>query len=361
MSSLVFRPDMDEVRHRLTTFWNGGDLGRPAIALCSARKEPWEQIAFMEKPDDWPTWYSTKDMEYRVYQGFTDAARANHHAEAVPNTAPDLAPNCLALFLGCHGVEGDGTVWCEPCMSSPDEAKFEYNADNFYWKFCLALNRRLDLVGKGKFLQAFPDLIEGLDTLAAMRGAQPLLMDMIENPDWVHECLRKITDLYFRYYDVLYEKTKDEVGGSIFWAWAPGRMAKFQCDFSAMISPRMFKEFMLPILNEMCERVSYCMYHWDGPQALPHADHILSIKSLKMVQWTPGEGSVGPTTDKQWWPYYHKIIDAGKRVYIHVMDAKQLAAMKMEFGPKFNSFYLHICEQMPTVEAAEELIKSTQE
>ena len=51
---------------------------------------------------------------------------------------------------------------------------------------------------------------------------------------------------------------RDEVGGSCYWVWAPGRTAKFQCDFSAMISPAMFNEFMLPVLGEMCERVSYC-------------------------------------------------------------------------------------------------------
>jgi len=81
---------------------------------------------------------------------------------------------------------------------------------------------------------------------------------------------------------------RDEVGGSIFWAWAPGRMAKFQCDFSAMISPAMFGEFMVPVLREMTERVSYCMYHWDGPGALGHHDHLLSLPRLTMLQWTPG-------------------------------------------------------------------------
>ncbi|MDL5054780.1 hypothetical protein QQ056_14670 [Oscillatoria laete-virens NRMC-F 0139] len=358
MSALAFRPDMDEVRQRLTRFWNGGSLGRPAVAICSARQEPWEQIAQVEKPGGWSTWYSTKSMDYRVYQGFNDVVWRNYHGEAVPNTSPDLAPNCLALFLGCEGVEGENTVWCEPCMDAPEHAQFAYDAENFYWNFCLNLSSRLDAVGKGKFIQQFPDLIEGLDTLAAMRGSQALLTDLIERPEWVHDCLRKITDLYFRYYDVLYDRMRDEVGGSYFWAWAPGRMAKFQCDFSAMISPRMFGEFMAPILKEMCERVSYCMYHWDGPGALPHLDHLLAIPALKMIQWTPGDGGVPPTTDKKWWPVYHRIIESGKRIFIHVSDPEALTAMKREFGPRFDHFYFHIYQQMPSVKAAEDVIDS---
>ncbi len=140
---------------------------------------------------------------------------------------------------------------------------------------------------------------------------------------------------------MLYDLIRDEVGGSVFWAWAPGRMAKFQCDFSAMISPAMYAEFMLPVLTEMCERVSYCMYHWDGPGALPHHDLLLSIPRLHMLQWTPGEG-VEPTWHARWWPYYHKTLDAGKKLYIWAENTEQLLALKKEFGEQSKGFLINM-------------------
>ncbi len=118
---------------------------------------------------------------------------------------------------------------------------------------------------QSRFLQAFPGFIEGLDTLAAMRGTMRLLEDLIERPEWVHASLRKITDLYFRYYDVIFDLIRDDTGGSVFWVLGPGRTAEFQCDSSAMILPAMSAELMVPILAEMTERVSYALYHWDGP------------------------------------------------------------------------------------------------
>lgn len=257
--------------------------------------------------------------------------------EAVPTQSPDLAPNCLALFLGCEGKESPGTVWCEPCMESPEDARFEYDPDNIYWQFSLRLGRELLRAGKGKFLIQFPDLIEGLDTLAAMRGTEPLLIDLIERPEWIHSCLKQITPLYFRYYDVLYDMYRDEVGGSNFWMWAPGRMAKFQCDFSAMISPAMFGEFMVPVLREMTERVSYSMYHWDGPGAIPHHDHLLSIPRLNMIQWTAGDGAE-PSDHRRWWPLYHKTVDAGKKIFIGCSSHENLKTLKREFGPKLKQF-----------------------
>ncbi|MBI2503637.1 MAG: hypothetical protein HYW07_10450 [Candidatus Latescibacteria bacterium] len=282
---------------------------------------------------------STTDFSYRVNLSARACIHTHYLGEAVPAVAPDLAPNCLALYLGCTGVEMPGTVWCRPCIGRPEEARFAFDPDNFYWRFSLGLGREQKRLGQGKFLLQFPDLIEGLDTLAAMRSTEELLADLIERPAWVHTCLRQITDCYFHYYDLLYDLIRDEVGGSIFWLWAPGRMAKFQCDFSAMISPAMFAEFMAPVLSEMCQRVSYPIYHWDGPGAIPHHDHLLAIPGLKMLQWTPGAGAE-PPGHRRWWPLYHKTIEAGKKVFIAIQDLEALRELKGEFGPLLQQFYL---------------------
>jgi hypothetical protein len=245
-----------------------------------------------------------------------------------------------------------GTTWCEPCFAEPEEARFEYDPANFYWDFTLRLTHEQLRLGRGRFLCQFPDLIEGLDTLAAMRGTEKLLVDLLERPGWVKSCLRQIIDRYFHYYDILYDLMRDEVGGSHFWAWAPGRMAKFQCDFSTMIGPGMFADLMVPVLTEMCERVSYSMYHWDGPGAIVHHDHLLSIPCLTMLQWTPGAG-VEPLEHERWWPLYHRTVEAGKKLYLGwIAGVESLVALKREFGPKLKQFLIGMGASSPQ-EAAE--------
>ena len=339
MSGLLYREDMDDVRARLTTWWHGGDIGRPAMGITAPRPEPVEDIPAMLEPKGWVTHYSTTNFEYRVNLSARACIKTCYLGEAVPAVSPDLAPNCLALYLGCKGIEMPGTVWCQPFVEFPEEIRFVFDPNNFYWRFSLQLTGEQLRIGKGKVLLQFPDLIEGLDTLAAMRGTERLLIDLLERPGWVHDCLRRITDRYFHHYDILYDLIRDEVGGSVFWLWAPGRTAKFQCDFSTMISPAMFGEFMVPVLTEMCERVSYSIYHWDGPGAIPHHDHLLSIPKLKVLQWTPGAG-VEPTSHKRWWPLYHKTVDAGKKVFIGAGTIEELKAMKKEFGQYLKQFYL---------------------
>ena len=163
MDALLYREDIAQVYDCLTTWWQGGDIGRPAMQLTIRRDEPIESIPQLPVPPSWVTHYSTGDFAYRANLAARACIHTQYLGEAVPHTSPDLGPNCLA-------------------------------------------REQLDL-GAGKFLTAFPDLIEGLDTLAAMRGTQQLLIELLERPAWMQQSLRQITELYFRYYDALYHKT----------------------------------------------------------------------------------------------------------------------------------------------------------
>ena len=332
MSDLLYRPNWAEARERLTTWWNGGDIGRAAAQFTVRRETPHEDIEVLPEPEGWVTSYSWRSLPYRVNLARRQSLYTDYVGEATPWSAPgDLGPGCVSLYLGCEGHEMPGTVWMEQCIASPEQARFEVDRNNFYWNFTLQAHRETLRYSPGRFLHQFPDLIEGLDTLAAMRGSMELLTDMIDRPEWVRACLRQITDRYFYYYDVLYNLMRDEVGGSVFWAWAPGRMTKLQCDFSAMLSPAMFADFMKPVLVEMTERVGYSMYHLDGPEALGHVDTLLSVPGLNMIQWTPGAGE--PFTDDPiWFPLYRRVIDAGKTLFIFATDLPHLEAIKREFG-----------------------------
>ena len=66
MSGLLYREDMDEVRRRLTVWWNGGDIGRPAMQITAPRPEPLEQIVDTAETDGPAMRYYTKSFDARV-------------------------------------------------------------------------------------------------------------------------------------------------------------------------------------------------------------------------------------------------------------------------------------------------------
>jgi hypothetical protein len=97
------------------------------------------------------------------------------------------------------------------------------------------------------------------------------------------------------------------------------------------------------------------MYHWDGPGAIPHQDHLLSIKPLKMLQWTPGAGHE-ETWQQRWWPLYHKTFDAGKKMLIGCDSLESLLKLKKEFGPQFKQFLINMGAKSP--QDAEQILRA---
>ena len=86
----------------------------------------------------------------------------------------------------------------------------------------------------------------------------------------------EITRLWLRYYDELDAIIQPAGRGTTPWAhiWAPhGRAYMLQSDFCYMISPEMFDAFMMPVLREMTAGVDFCIYHWDGPGAIPQLQY----------------------------------------------------------------------------------------
>jgi 5-methyltetrahydrofolate--homocysteine methyltransferase len=112
--------------------------------------------------------------------------------------------------------------------------------------------------------------------------------------------------------------------------WAPGRVAKLQCDFSAMISPQMFRDFVAPYLRRQCQRLDHTFYHLDGPGATGHLSALLEIPELGGIQWTPGAGAPG-VQDAVWWPMYHQIEKAGKRLFLLGMPPAAVPTIAAEF------------------------------
>ena len=102
--------------------------------------------------------------------------------------------------------------------------------------------------------------------------------------------------------------------------WCEGKTAAVQCDFSVFIGNSMWREFVLPGVEEEVNYLDHCFYHLDGKQQLMHLDDLLALPNLDGVQWVPGAGE--PAMFARCWRYIlKKILHAGKKVIVYgVMD-----------------------------------------
>ena len=328
---MKWKPDWEQAKANLTAWWEGKGF---ALSLSAPRREPIEDVPAPPPADlatrrSDPAW-RVADAEYRM-------ARTWFAAEAYPQLETLLGPGDLGSMLGATPHLAEDTVWYEPCLHDPerDESiRFEPEGNRWY-EFHEALARAGRASANGRYIMAMPDLIENVDTLAALRGNEALLMDLIERPDWVHRRLAEINACYFAVFDRLYPLLEAD-GGNAFAAfaiWGPGKTAKLQCDFSCMISPAMYREFVLPYMQAQCEWLDYSLYHLDGTQAVQHLDTLLGLEALNGVQWTPQAGKPGGGSP-QWYELYRRIRAGGKSVQAVGVQANEVVPLLDAVGPE---------------------------
>ena len=330
---LKWKPDWQEAKANLVKWWAHQGL---ALSLTAPREKPLEKVPKPEKPADLLA--SWLDPQYRCSKAEHEMANTFYGGEAFPYFDVILGPGSLGTFLGAKPGFTDRTVWYDPCIADPDACgpiRFDPKG-NRWWDAHLALVDEGLRRSRGRYLVGMPDLIENIDTLAALRGTEPLLMDLIERPAWIHPRLAEINQAFFAAFDAIFERIRDADGGNAFAAfqiWGPGRTAKVQCDFSCMISPAMFREFVVPYLAAQCQWLDYSMYHLDGTTALQHLDALLAIEPLDAVEWTPQHGIPGGGSP-QWYDLYRRILKGGKSVQAVGVAASEVVPLLDAVGPK---------------------------
>ena len=330
----TFKEDWDEAKERLAAWWNLEELDRVTLGTWGprAKRVPGVPAPPPRPADEAVAWTSP---DYRLGVCLDDFAATFYGGVAVPNMNLNLGPGSLAIHLGSPPAFRPETVWYGPCIDDPDTFPgVSFDPADRFWPEQETLLRTAVERCDGRYLVDIPDLIENLDTYASLRGMEPMMFDLIERPGFVHRILRDINAAYFAAHERSCRLVTGDDGGTIFsffQVWAPGPMAKLQCDLSGMISPTMFDEFVVPYLAEQCARIPYCLFHLDGPANAVHLDSLLGIDSLRIIQWTPGAGQPN-TGDPVWFDMYRRVLKAGRGLLLLGMNTDQVAGVVRAVG-----------------------------
>ena len=339
-----YKVNMEAAKEKFRNYWAHKNTGRPLMCVIARRPEV-EQYSdgtpveggYLDqicqgKYYNMPEELKWKDMEdkYQNPQRIVDRYRyfCQTHAflgESFPNLNIDFGPGSLASYLGSEIGFKEDTVWFNKCLDGWDGVpKLTFDPENKWFKKHIQLAKDCQALAGDDFYVDMPDLMENIDVLASLRGAQDILFDLLDEPEMIGERIQEVTDIYYEYYDRFYDIIKDEEGGNaytVFQIWGPGRTVKLQCDFSAMMSPEDFRKYIQPSLRTQSENVDHVLYHLDGPAAIKHMDALMEIDGIDALQWTSGDA--GPDgTLPDWDVIYDKAIAAGKSIWVKVYSGE---------------------------------------
>ena len=276
------------------------------------------------------------DAARRVEIFETYAERTHFGGVAYPYFDAHLGPGSLALYLGARPELAPETIWFRPAADALDglDRSITFDPEHPWFRRQCDLLESAVRLARGRYPVGMPDLVQNLDVLASLRGAEALLLDLLERPALVKARLAELDRVYFEVFDRLHARVADAQGGntcSAFRIRGPGRTAVVQCDAAAMISPAMFEAFVVPGLAAQCAWLDHSLYHLDGTQALPHLDAVLAIDDLDAVEWTPQAGRPRGG-DPTWYPLYRRILEAGKSVQVIDVDPHEIRPLLNAIG-----------------------------
>lgn len=328
------KEDWTEVKKRWRAWWEFDLHDRPLLLLQTRKNNPRVPPEFerFEETSDWERKYCDPGhmvnrvlhQFYHTYYG-GEAIPVIHHGWSVGHAVP----------FGCHPNFAADTVWTDtvPVREGRTHPEVFFDEDNKWWKMLLSNTEKMARASGQRYWVMPMWGNHAGDNLSLIRGNKNLLYDCVDNPEWVRQSIRYITDAMQRQFEELQKfspLTGMEGTTNYVNCWSPGLTYGFDCDFSCMISPEIFRGLFLPPLVEMMRSVDHCIYHLDGAVALHHLDTLLDVKEINAIQWLPGAGREEIT---QWIPLLQKMQSRKKSVLCYA-DVQAIPRLLKELRPE---------------------------
>jgi len=319
----VYKEDINDAKERLKAWWDHEIIDRPCIAyyLLSDSKEI--KLEHLYEYFGMP-WYLAQNWDNieAFFIIFKEALKSiSFGGEAIPRLFPNYGPGIMASIFGIIPKFQSGTVWFHKDTSLEDIIPLledvKLNKNNPWYTRLLRITEDVAKGSGNEYSIALTDLGGVMDILSSFLGPTKIILTMKRHPEIIDTCRTIILEKLLKVYDDLQTIIERYVEGCNSWMpiWCPRRWYPIQSDFSAMLSPKYFRRFVLPDIITQAESMDYAIYHLDGPGQLPHLDDLLLEPSITGIQWVPGAGDELSDNEK-WMPIYKKIQAAGKNLII---------------------------------------------
>ena len=342
-----YKPDWEKAQQRIEAWWHHEVIDRCCIAVhapkASSKLPPFPDLQLgpwlgsLEKFNENDShiiehWWQDPQANYtRMITWFENTYFAG---EALPIATINWGSMALAGILGSPLKFTKSTVMYSPVIQDWGQWIWSFDPNkNQTWKMLSDIMMGFIEWAEGRYFVGSPDLGNGADVLSIMRGMDRLPADLIDNSQKVEKSLDFISNVWINLMEQVHQLTLriNHSGGVIPWLglWAPGRTGLLACDISGVISPNMFRTFILPEIQKLENWCDFGIYHLDGPACMKNTlDILLEVEQIKAIQFSPGMGQA-PSYSEAYIPQYRKILNNGKGLYLLVLpeDVEKIMAM----------------------------------
>jgi 5-methyltetrahydrofolate--homocysteine methyltransferase len=327
-AALEFKPDLAETTRRWNAYYAGDIIDRPIVLASAPKKDAPPAVSH--------TYHDLVfgDMDKIIGEIIQNAAGTYYGGETVPACRFSFGPDEVAVFCGTEfqwDKESGNTNWSTPFIEDWKTAlPLALKTEHPLFQRQLEFYRRAAARVRGKMVMGPIDLHTNMDLLAAARGPQQLCLDLLDEPELIDRAMADARAVFPQLWKAVVAAGRmDELG---YWgsSFSMEGAAILQCDFSCMVSPAMFRRWILPALEEEAALVKHAFYHWDGPGALIHENDLVASRGLHTLSYVPGAGHGG---HPDYLEIYKRIQKNGKAVFVWG-SPDELKRMHRELRPE---------------------------
>ncbi len=254
-----------------------GSFSFPELFPVGLRRLPEGEL----QPEDVQFEYFREDYENLF------AAHAAASSDIAWSAFPLVVLPWAEAVAGCHIIHREGNIWAEPWIE--DYAQLPDGRVPLHegWlRRLVAFTEWLVELSAGRFPVAVCLMRGPADLLAAVRGAERCIMDLMDTPAVVDKALASLTDLWLQTAKAQQARIPAFDGGygwSIQNLWSPAPGGWFQDDAIAFWSPRLYKEHAYECEKRLSTWAPYTGIHLHSA-AIFTVEPLLTMPALGVIE-----------------------------------------------------------------------------
>lgn len=187
------------------------------------------------------------------------------------SAAPFWGVPWLEAALGC-GVVADQVTGSTRSLAPAGVAIPEFSEDLPWVRKMLEFIPALAARSAGRYPVGVT-LMRGVsDLLSALYGGEAFVYRMCDAPAEVHRLIEQLTTFWIDFGHSLLRHLPLFHGGTgsfLYGVWGPGKLVWFQEDAAALLSPRMYQEFILPADHAIAAAFEHSIIHLHPTRFIP--------------------------------------------------------------------------------------------
>ena len=310
---------IEKMKREHLKFWNRERLGKPFAAFRIGDfffSSHYQAAAHLLEPGKkiTPEMLVVDDFLEDYERHYVNLQRFNRGA--FWTAEPFTGIPWMEAFWGCEVIGQAKSFISEAFVKDPKALdKLVFSPENPWVEKYFEFVGKITKASGGRFPVGQPIMRGPSDVAGAILGQSEFVIALYEEPELMHRFLDRITDSFMAIVKRMQETSGEFEGGhsmGFYHLWSPKKCIWFQEDLCALLSPDLYRSFLLGPERKICAPYDYTLVHLH-PTSFYILDDLLTNERLRVVEINKDVG--GPSI-KDMLPAFRKVLDRKRNLLI---------------------------------------------